>query len=221
MLYFVSGLILCFVFDLILYFVFSWCCISQKGGAGNKGRVSETRHWPKRLHNKGWAFQNVWDSFCVTQILGAEWSWIMILCLFSQTFLAKQTKPQISIFYFSALHVSAPAVQPWSHILKMILSFFQRRCWLSSLVVNTSMETRGVKNFCQLRSSNIHSIFQQPHSKNLRWKWKRDEKVKSSGKPNSAFSCTASIWNSWTTNQQQHILQHFFWKLVPCVSAVV
>ena len=51
---------------------------------------------------------------------------------------------------------------------RMILSSFQRRCWLSSLVVNTSMETRGVKNFCQSRSSNIHSIFQHPHSKNLR-----------------------------------------------------
>ena len=181
MLYFVLGLILYFVLGLISYWglfcisylswfcssYFSWCCISQKGGAGNKGRVSETRHWPKRLHNKGWAFQNVWDSFC------------------------KYTNT------------------------RMILSSFQRRCWLSSLVVNTSMETRGVKEFCQSRSSNIHSICQQPHSKNLCWKWKRDEKVKSSKKPNSAFSCTASKWNSWTTNQQQHTLQHCFWQLVP------
>ena len=89
MLYFVLGLILYFVLGLISYLglfcisylswfcssYFSWCCISQKGGAGNKGRVSETRHWPKRLHNKGWAFQNVWDSFCVTQILDAGWTW--------------------------------------------------------------------------------------------------------------------------------------------------
>ena len=94
MLYFVLGLILYFVLGLISYWglfcisylswfcssYFSWCCISQKGGAGNKGRVSETRHWPKRLHNKGWAFQNVWDSFCVTQILGAVWHKYYVQC---------------------------------------------------------------------------------------------------------------------------------------------